>query len=948
MAQDISITMGLDNTQMLTALNQTTSKVNDFANNAKTQLQGVSESITKLNETTVGISESFEKLGTAVLGIGLAEFVAHAFEASSEMVNMASSLNVSTQSFMEMNAAMVAAGKGSDALGQAISKMEMAAEKAAEGNGKLQDAFGKVGVSMDYLKTHSAEDTFNKIAQALANMQDPAQKALTMQELLGKGFKGADLEEYIKNLDKLKGTMSEEAEAAENAAHFYDQLKQGFTLLQGKVVELIENFTGLKGDQISGILGSKVAAESLLTVLGLITASKVLGAISDLVTMIKGLGLAFIPTSAAAVAGTASVDSYAASLVHAQASSIAFTAGLGRVQTAQNTVNVATIELNAALAKYGIGSAEAIAATNALAAAETRLATMNEAAALSQTQLAERFGLTTVAAEGATAAVTTSTGVFGTLGAMLTGLASAIGGFLAAIGLPEILIGLAAIATAVGGIIIVWKAFGDVISDWAGKAISWIKDVGGAIYEWITSKIDAAANALRSFTDKIGLTSPRAQSQGETLPDTGAGAGRGKVNPTSPSVLNPAQSIVDPAAGVKATLASIQQQYQLMTMVNQRAQERLDLEISLAGASDETKRSQLAAFDATTKYETEIAKIDGEIKKYEAEKAGAGDSAKRGAYQQIINTLIQEKTLLTNNNQLMADKTAELTKQNNLAAMAQVYLDARLKVEKNLSDITTQMDELTMTNDEKKIANINKEIAAEQELAIKKRQAQLGSTPISEDETNQIKQKIADIYEVQKVATQNEIDLSRDWATGWTAAFKQYVDEGTNAAKMSGDVFNSLTKNMNSAIDNFVKTGKFNFGDFARSVIQDMISIELKAEATQVFKSLFGGGSGTGGLFSSISSLFGFADGGDPPVGKASIVGENGPELFVPKVPGTIVPNGAMGGGQQITNNNVTHNYNINAIDSQSVAQFFAANRKTALASVQMAQQELPYNNSRF
>lgn len=34
----------------------------------------------------------------------------------------------------------------------------------------------------------------------------------------------------------------------------------------------------------------------------------------------------------------------------------------------------------------------------------------------------------------------------------------------------------------------------------------------------------------------------------------------------------------------------------------------------------------------------------------------------------------------------------------------------------------------------------------------------------------------------------------------------------------------------------------------------------------------------------------------NPPVGVPSIVGENGPELFIPNTSGTIVPNGAYGG----------------------------------------------------
>lgn len=37
-----------------------------------------------------------------------------------------------------------------------------------------------------------------------------------------------------------------------------------------------------------------------------------------------------------------------------------------------------------------------------------------------------------------------------------------------------------------------------------------------------------------------------------------------------------------------------------------------------------------------------------------------------------------------------------------------------------------------------------------------------------------------------------------------------------------------------------------------------------------------------------------FADGGDPPVNQPSLVGERGPEIFVPKVPGTIIPNNTL------------------------------------------------------
>jgi phage-related minor tail protein len=44
-------------------------------------------------------------------------------------------------------------------------------------------------------------------------------------------------------------------------------------------------------------------------------------------------------------------------------------------------------------------------------------------------------------------------------------------------------------------------------------------------------------------------------------------------------------------------------------------------------------------------------------------------------------------------------------------------------------------------------------------------------------------------------------------------------------------------------------------------------------------------------------TVAGFANGGEPPVGRVSMVGERGPELFIPRQAGTVVPNHALGGG---------------------------------------------------
>jgi hypothetical protein len=89
---------------------------------------------------------------------------------------------------------------------------------------------------------------------------------------------------------------------------------------------------------------------------------------------------------------------------------------------------------------------------------------------------------------------------------------------------------------------------------------------------------------------------------------------------------------------------------------------------------------------------------------------------------------------------------------------------------------------------------------------------------------------------------------------------------------------------------------------------------------------MFGSGGGSsmfGDIVGSIGSFLGFADGGRPPVGEVSLVGERGPELFVPDTGGTVIPNDQMGG----SNDALVVNFNLNAIDTMTGTQFLLQNK---------------------
>lgn len=133
---------------------------------------------------------------------------------------------------------------------------------------------------------------------------------------------------------------------------------------------------------------------------------------------------------------------------------------------------------------------------------------------------------------------------------------------------------------------------------------------------------------------------------------------------------------------------------------------------------------------------------------------------------------------------------------------------------------------------------------------------------------------------------------------GVNEAFRKYSEIARNTGAQLENVMTKAFSGMEDALVNFVMTGKLNFTDLANSIIADIARIIIRQELSNALG--IGGGSGGGGS-SMIAGLFksvlGFAGGGSPPVGQVSMVGESGPELFVPRTAGTIIPNSALGGG---------------------------------------------------
>ena len=152
-----------------------------------------------------------------------------------------------------------------------------------------------------------------------------------------------------------------------------------------------------------------------------------------------------------------------------------------------------------------------------------------------------------------------------------------------------------------------------------------------------------------------------------------------------------------------------------------------------------------------------------------------------------------------------------------------------------------------------------------------------------------VKSEVEKIGQTMETINAGQLQRIRDGVT-----INKDLKEQAENAKMVKDAFESLSVTIKDDIKNGIAgliKGTATLGDMLNNIADKLINVGLDHI---LFGSVLGAAGGGGG---GLLGLLGFANGGRPPVGKPSIVGEKGPELFVPKSSGTIIPNDKLGGG---------------------------------------------------
>ncbi len=163
----------------------------------------------------------------------------------------------------------------------------------------------------------------------------------------------------------------------------------------------------------------------------------------------------------------------------------------------------------------------------------------------------------------------------------------------------------------------------------------------------------------------------------------------------------------------------------------------------------------------------------------------------------------------------------------------------------------------------------------------------------------------ADAVENIPPLTFNEVPEAIDLATTSLDSFQETLVNAQDTTARLAELGSSAFDGLSDSLTDFVTTGRLQIREFAADVIRQFIRIQIRS-------ALATGLSGAG-----FGSVFGRQFGGPVNAGQPYLVGEDGPELFVPNNGGSIQRNDTLSSGGAVT-------YNINAVDARSFQQLVA------------------------
>jgi len=185
--------------------------------------------------------------GAAIAGAyKLGRALKDAFDLGGRLSDLSAQTGVAVDQLAILQQAFEDNGVAADSIGSVINKLQRSITDFGAGLSTQSRAFERLGITFDQIKHKSPLEQFKMVQNAIANMQDPTQKAATAMELFGRA--GGDLMALFQDsgaIEKASVTMGSSAEILRKNAEKFDRISdllnrasvkfQGITLALAEV-----------------------------------------------------------------------------------------------------------------------------------------------------------------------------------------------------------------------------------------------------------------------------------------------------------------------------------------------------------------------------------------------------------------------------------------------------------------------------------------------------------------------------------------------------------------------------------------------------------------------------------------------------------------------------------------------------------------------------------------
>lgn len=349
-------------------------------------------------------------------------------------------------------------------------------------------------------------------------------------------------------------------------------------------------------------------------------------------------------------------------------------------------------------------------------------------------------------------------------------------------------------------------------------------------------------------------------------------------------------------AAAKADEETLARQSEVLEKIRKPFEDYVQLQRDLSALLAANKITQ-------AEFNIELAKAKPPEQKSPEEKKKEADPKQRDLFREELDAIREQNTELLIRSQNFGIQREALLIENELAKNGVVLTrEQQLALAEQLIKRKELVDQQTaQTEKEKQLA----ELTARRATLIDNLNAEINANAIIAEQIRELialkgQEGVAN-ETVDKAVTAlrlKQLEAATDLGSGFERAFLKIKAEAEDLAAVGEQVVNVFANTAADAIATFVTTGKLNFKEFATSILADITRIIARLLVVQAINAVVGAVSGTGNLGAAAGGAAnaglnaGRAGGGTVQPGQRAFpVGEQGPELFVPRQTGTIVPN---------------------------------------------------------